>query len=54
MVWLGVVVIAAVLGVLVWWGNRRAKEVEDETSYLGTDRFEPFRFRSVVPRWRKR
>ena len=53
MVWLGVIVMVAVLGVLVWWGNRFSKEVEDETSYLGNEP-QPFHFRSVIPNWRKR
>ena len=53
MIWLGVVAIVVLLGVLLWWGNRRAVEAQDEMSYLGEDEPQPFHFRSVVPRWRK-
>ncbi len=54
MIWFGVIAIVVALGVLIWWGNRRAAQAEDETSYMGEDAPQPFRFTSVVPHWRKR
>jgi hypothetical protein len=54
MTWILLGAIVLVLGVAVWWGNRKAKQVQEDTEYLAKEGEYPqaFRFRRVNP-WRR-
>ena len=54
LIWLGVVIIVTVLGLIVWWMNKRAAQVQDDISYLGEEGFSPFHFSQVWPPMRRK
>ena len=46
--WIALLAIVTVLGTVLWWGNRRAAQVEKDTADLAG--YKPLRFTRIIPR----